>query len=256
MPVGPWEQREILMIVKAYPNPEDEYGEACCTAGVDTNGNWTRIWPVPFRDLPKNRQFSKWQWIKALVRRSADPWPESHDIQPETIEPGDKVDTAKAWQKRLAYLSPHFVESVEQLQQLRQDGTQTMGSIRPREVLELVIEERDDPNWQPGQLGKLLQQGLFIGPKSTLERIPYKFSYRFRCDDAACKIVHKLQILDWELAEAYRSWRVKYGADWEKALRQTFETELFSKDLIFNLGNYIKYPNNFGIVGLVYPPKT
>jgi hypothetical protein len=244
------------MIVKAYPNPEDEYGEACCTAGVDSDGNWLRIWPVPFRDLPLNKRFAKWQWIKAKIRHSSDPRPESHDIQPDTIELGDKIDTGKAWAKRLSYLAPHYVQSVEALQALQQAGQQTMGTIRPSEVIEFVIEERDDPNWKPGQLGKLSQQGLFTGPKATLERIPLKFSYRFKCDDAQCKIVHKFQILDWEVAESYRSWRVTYGADWEKALRQKYEKELLAKDLVFNLGNYIKYPTSFGIVGLVYPPKT
>lgn len=255
MPAGPWEQREVLMIVKAYPNPEDEYGEACCTAGVDSHGNWLRLWPVPFRDLRPEQKFAKWQWIRAMVRRSSDPRPESHELQPETIQPGDKLDTGKAWQKRLVYLAPHFVDSVEHLKQLQQLGTQTMGSMRPREVLEFVIEERDDPNWRPGDLGRLGQQGLFTGPKATLERIPYKFSYRFRCDDASCASIHKLQVLDWELAEAYRSWRVRYADGWERALRQRFESDLLGKDLIFNLGNYIKYPGNFGIVGLVYPPR-
>ncbi len=251
-----WEERDVLMIVKAYPNPEDEYGEACCTAGVDSLGNWIRIWPVPFRDLRREQKFAKWQWIKAKIRHSSDPRPESHDIQPETIQVGGKVDTGKAWTKRLAYLSANYVRSVEELEALQLAGQQTMGSIRPREIIEFVIEERDDPNWKPGQLGKLAQLGLFTGPKATLERIPLKFSYRFTCDDARCKIVHKLQILDWEVAEAYRSWRVTYGEDWEWALRQKFEHELPAKDLILNLGNYIKYPTRFGIVGLVYPPKT
>lgn len=256
MPVGAWEDRDVLMIVKAYPNPEDEYGEACCTAGVDTRGEWVRIWPIPFRDLRDDQKFKKWQWIRAQMRRSSDPRPESHEVQPETIELGPRVDTTKAWTKRLAYLAPHFVDSVEHLQALQQAGTQTMGSIRPREVVEFVIEERDDPNWKPGQLGLLAQQGLFTGPKATLERIPLKFSYRFRCATLACKTVHKFQVLDWEVAESYRSWRVSYGDKWESALRQKYEVELPSKDLIFNLGNYIKYPNNFGIVGLVYPPKV
>lgn len=244
------------MIVKAYPNPEDDYGEACCTAGVDRDGNWLRIWPVPFRDLRPDQKFTKWQWITATIRHSSDPRPESYEVQPETIRVRERVDTSKDWRKRLALLSGHFVGSVEELQTLQQTGTQTMGSIRPREVFEFVIEERDDPNWKPGQLGLLAQQGLFTARRALLERIPFKFSYRFRCDDASCRTAHKLQILDWELAEAYRSWRVTYGEAWEQAIRNKFETELLAKDLIFNLGNYIKYPNSFGIVGLVYPPKS
>lgn len=211
---------------------------------------------MPFRDLRGDQKFKKWQWIRAQIRKSSDPRPESHEVQPETIELGSRVDTTKAWAKRLAYLGPHFVDSVEHLQALQGAGSHTMGTIRPREVVEFVIEERDDQNWKPGQLGLLAQQGLFTGPKAVLDRIPFKFSYRFRCDDAKCQIVHKMQILDWELAEAYRSWQMTYGKDWERVLRQKFETELLGKDLIFNLGNYIKYPTSFGIVGLVYPPKT
>lgn len=257
MPAGPWETREVLMIVKAYPNPEDEYGEACCTAGVDRDGNWVRIWPIPFRDLKPEQKFKKWQWITATMRRSADPRPESHELQSETIVCGDTVDTNKAWVKRLAHLAPHFVGSVEELTQMQKSGLQTMGTIRPREVVEFVIEERDDPNWKPGQAARLSQLSLFTAAKATLERIPYKFSYRFICGGNDCRITHKLQILDWEVAEAYRSWRDKYGAaGWGAAMHEKFSGELLGKDLIFNLGNYIKYPMNFGIVGLVYPPKT
>jgi len=244
------------MVVKAYPNPEDEYGEACCTAGVDDDDNWIRIWPIPFRDLRPDQKFKKWQWITATVRKSNDPRPESHELQPDTIVLGDVVDTKRAWTKRLAVLAPHYVKSVEELQEMQKNGAQTMGTIRPREVLAFVIEERDDPNWKAVQAAQLNQQGLFTAPKLALERIPYKFSYRFTCDDDKCKTIHKLQILDWEVAEAYRSWRAKYGPDgWEAAMHLKFSQELPGKDLIFNLGNYIKYPARFGIVGIVYPPK-
>jgi len=195
------------MVVKAYPNPEDEYGEACCTAGVDDDDNWIRIWPIPFRDLRPDQKFKKWQWITATVRKSNDPRPESHELQPDTIVLGDVVDTKRAWTKRLAVLAPHYVKSVEELQEMQKNGAQTMGTIRPREVLAFVIEERDDPNWKAVQAAQLNQQGLFTAPKLALERIPYKFSYRFTCDDDKCKTIHKLQILDWEVAEAYRSWR-------------------------------------------------
>lgn len=43
----------------------EDLGEAVCTAGVDREGNWIRVYPVAFRDLPLDRRFRKYQWVRA-----------------------------------------------------------------------------------------------------------------------------------------------------------------------------------------------
>ncbi len=249
-----WQQREILIAVKAYPNPEEEYGEGCCTAGVDREGRWLRIWPVPFRDLAPKQRFKKWQWIRAVIRKSADPRPESHEVQPDTIECLETVATEGSWAERAALIERHFLPSLEELKTQQEAGTRTMAYVRPKEILSFEIEARPRAKWTEREAGLIGRLSLFSKPKAPLERIPFKFYYRFRCADTRCG-THRLQVIDWEIHESYRSWLRDYGPKWEEALRQKYEQELPSRDLCFNLGNYIKYPTSFGICALYYPPR-
>ena len=84
--VQEWRQREVCMMVKAYPNPVEYLGEAVCTAGIDRDGDWVRVYPVAFRDLAFVKRFKKYQWIRACLRRSPDPRPESYEIDHDSIE--------------------------------------------------------------------------------------------------------------------------------------------------------------------------
>lgn len=44
-----------------------------------------------------------------------------------------------------------------------------------------------DPTWSDAQLGILRQGHLFQkGPDMELEKIPYKFQYKFYCDESSC----------------------------------------------------------------------
>jgi hypothetical protein len=45
--------KRVLITVKTYPNPSKSYQETVCTAGIDEDKNWIRIYPVNFRAKPK-----------------------------------------------------------------------------------------------------------------------------------------------------------------------------------------------------------
>jgi hypothetical protein len=62
---------DVLVLVKAYPQPSTKYTESVCVAGlrVDTPmPEWVRLYPVQFRLLKRERQFSKYDLIRVLVR--------------------------------------------------------------------------------------------------------------------------------------------------------------------------------------------
>src|SRR5436190_17504101 len=80
---------------EGYPNPQEDFGEASCTAGMTADGRWLRVNPVPFRQLRGDQKFEKWEWIQATVRPGGDSRPESHLVQPESIQPLRKVGTGK-----------------------------------------------------------------------------------------------------------------------------------------------------------------
>ncbi len=46
-------KQEILILAKTYPTFSQKYFELVCTAGINTQGEWRRIYPIPFRELPE-----------------------------------------------------------------------------------------------------------------------------------------------------------------------------------------------------------
>ncbi len=78
----------ILILAKTYPYPSTKYRETSCIAGINEEGRLLRLFPVPFRYLQGEKQFSKWQWITARIRKaSKDHRPESHTYLATTVCP-------------------------------------------------------------------------------------------------------------------------------------------------------------------------
>ena len=92
-------------------------------------------------------------------------------------------------------------------------------------------------------------------PSGDLELIPFRFRYRFHCDDDSCN-GHHIAAIDWEVGQSYRSWRRRYGeSGWRGAMRQKYLEELPEKDLHFVVGTHRVY-QSWMIVGLIYPPRV
>src|SRR5580698_1375504 len=95
-------KERLLITVKTYPTLSRTYGETVCTAGVRQDGTWMRIYPVPFRRLDEDQQYSKFDWIEAGFRRSTkDPRPETfHPLDMGQIERVDHMGTEDGWRER------------------------------------------------------------------------------------------------------------------------------------------------------------
>lgn len=209
--------------------------------------------------MATDNRFSKWQWITTdLVKATGDPRPESYKLNADTIKVEDKVGTADNWQARRDILKPLVRKSMCDVrsEQEQNGGSPTLAVFKPDRIKRLIIEDEENPDWTSDQLNILKQDDLFQkAPKQTLEKIPFKFKYEFACGNAGCN-GHTMSCTDWEIAEAYRNWRSKYGERWESAFRQRFEREMIEKnDTHFMVGTVHKHPNNWIIVGLFYPPK-
>jgi hypothetical protein len=254
------QERRILVVVKTYPNPSRTYVETVCCAGVDVDScSWVRLYPIRFRQLA-DKGFAKYQIIRCRVRKAIqDPRPESYRIDEKTIVPERFVDTSGRWHKRFAIMPPAS-RSLDDIQAANRSKARiSLGMFRPKQVMRLVIEPATP--WTEAQRAALKQQRMGLdGPGlehlRQLEQIPWKFSYEFECDDEHCR-GHKLQILDWEIGEAYRQWSRKYPADWEARIRDRFEREFtIEKDLHLVVGTVSTHPHTFVIIGLVYPPRS
>ena len=65
---GRKQKLKILITVKTYPIPSKKYDELVCTAGVTETGDFIRLYPINFRELPFTRQYKKYQWVEAANR--------------------------------------------------------------------------------------------------------------------------------------------------------------------------------------------
>ena len=255
----------ILILCKTYPSPSARYAETSCVAGINQKGEMRRIYPVPFRTIRDEKQFKKWQWVEARVERSRnDNRPESYKIYVDTIKCDDKpLATSDGWRERRAWLDkiPQF-ESFDAAEQARQRHGLTLVLVRPSRVIALEIRKTGSPIWTEEEKQKLLQlqnQGeLFDETDSRtlrlLKKLPYDFHYRYECDAATGKSAHRHKIVDWEAGALFWNVRRRHGDHWEKPFRAKLEQDLPAKDLMFLLGTMHRFPDQWLIVSLIYPP--
>jgi hypothetical protein len=252
-----WIKKRVLITVRSYPLPSAKSVEASCTAGITDDGKWIRLYPVPYRLLDDSQKFKKYQWVTIDVAKARnDRRPESHNPRLDQIQIGETLPPNDAWRARWSIIRPLLGASMCSIQRERDEhGFPTLAIVKPREITALSIED-SEPNWTPKQQASLNQGLLFdVGPAQKLKKIPFDFKYEFKCGDPACK-GHKMTCTDWEMAEAYRAWRERYGNKWQSAFRNKFEIEMTKKfDTHFFVGNQHQAPTAWIIVGLFYPPK-
>ena len=53
-------QAQVLISVKTCPLPSNKYDELVYTAGFLPDGQWIRLYPIPFRKLSYEVQFNKY----------------------------------------------------------------------------------------------------------------------------------------------------------------------------------------------------
>lgn len=249
--------RRALILVRTYPVPAKSGVEVSCTAAVDEEGNWLRLFPIPYRFLGQDQRFRKYQWIEVDITKASDARPESFKIRPGSVKiVSGQLPTTNDWKARKEYVLPLRSHCMCCLQRtLETDGKPTLGVFRPKSIKRLVISPAAT-TWSQSQL-EILRQGLLFeeAPTEELEKVPFTFYYEFSCDEADCP-GHRLSCTDWEMGQSWRSWRDKYGEEgWEEKFRQTYESDMINRfDTHFYVGTVHRHPRSWIIVGLFYPP--
>jgi len=116
-------QRKILVLitVKTYPIPSSKYDELVCTAGVTETGDFVRLYPINFRDLPFDQKFKKYQWIevKASKHTGREQRKESYRPDSESISIcGDPIKPNPGnWRSRSLYVLKNKAKSIEDLKE-------------------------------------------------------------------------------------------------------------------------------------------
>ncbi len=258
------EQRNlrVLITVKTYPIPSSKYDELVCTAGVTETGDFVRLYPINFRDLPYDRQYKKYQWIEVTVSRHTgrDTRKESYRPVSESIRTrGNPIKPNPGnWRDRSLYVLQNKAKSMEDLRKRQESDQTSLGIFKPRNIHDLVIQP-DSSDWNPKFLAALRQQRIWEDRTNSLvppRKVPFKFMYRFQCNDENCN-GHEMSIIDWEIAALF--WRMAdQGRTPESAaeeVKRKFLEDLCGddKDTHFFVGTTLKYPKSWIILGVYYP---
>jgi hypothetical protein len=215
--------------------------------------------PVPFRELPLVSRFKKYETIEVAVEKAGnDPRPESYTPNTDSIRVVRQTLPSGKAKERRGYIEPLLQPSMCAIRRAREADGASLGVFRPGELLGFTWEPDDSP-WDAAQEAKLQQMSLLMPDKTTLERIPYRFRYLYRCVDEPKCNTHSQTIIDWEIQQAFRSWRDEHQSE-EAALeriRHKWAEQMFGpkRDTYFYTGNQHLNPDSFLILGVFWPEK-
>lgn len=266
------EKQRVLITVKTYPTLSRRYGETVCTAGVRSDGTWVRIYPVPFRRLHEDQQYSKYDWIEArLARNSSDPRPET--FRPldagELESPIGHMGTSDAWRERRELLlkTARVHDRLDALIAGAKANQLSLAVFKPARIVDFVWE-RESREWDPDRVRQMRdatkQFDLFADNSwretfRLIPKLPYSFSYRF--EDATGR-PSELQILDWEAGALFWNCLKSSHGNEPQALakvRQKYFVEFLKRDLHFFLGTtqqfHFRAPNPWVIIGVLPIPQ-
>jgi hypothetical protein len=259
------EHLKVLITVKTFPIPSSKYDELVCTAGVNEHGDFVRLYPINFRDLPFSQQYKKYQWLEvdAIKHTGRDSRKESYRPDCDSIRLiGKPLSTDNNWAERAAYALAKRSQSMEELEAKQEQDKASLGIFRPKEVCDLVWTPTD-ADWKPGFKAALSQQRLWENRKASKEpprKVPWKFQYKFVCDDPRCKGNHQKMLEDWELGALY--WNcIDAGASPDEACQKVKQKYLdqicaSDRDTHFYVGTILAHPKSWVIIGVFWPKKA
>ena len=255
-------QMQVLVTVKAAPNPSERYGETVCVAGIRaelTNPGWVRLYPINFRDLRSDETFRKYQMITLdAIPARGDQRRESWKPILPTIVQGEFL---KPWKPRRRWLDDYVEDSMCKLNADARDhaDAKSLALVRPRKVSGLKIKEH--PGWTPEEQRKIdnyiSQPDLFdMRAKTALQPPRFRGKYLYHCHQAGCK-GHEQGILDWEFVMLQRQLMGESDSYIRAELESKFLTVMCNpkRDIAFYVGNQAKRVHVFSVLGVCYPER-
>jgi hypothetical protein len=262
------ETATVLVTVKTYPSPSDKYGETVCVAGVRLDRGhleWIRLYPMRFRLVDYEQQFTKYEVIEVPVVSPGgrDPRPESMRPDQTRLRSVRRIDTGRNWAERRQLMRP-LIGATTTCDLIAAnnavDYSQPAPSLGLVKVHDARISVADGDPWDDRQLAKVskaAQPDLFnTDGFKELEPAPFRVTVRYRCGSPGCPS-HEPSLLDWETGQAGRRWSREAGsARAKEMLLQKYEG-LFdaSHDAHLYVGNLHQHRASFSGLG-VWSPKV
>lgn len=262
------EMATVLVTVKTYPSPSDKYGETVCVAGArldDGEPSWVRLYPMKFRLVDYEQQFTKYEILEIPVTRhgSGDPRPESMRPDQSRMRSIRKVGTSRNWAERRELIRP-LIGATTTCELIAAnhavDYSQSAPSLGLVKVNDAEVKVADGEPWEPNQLAKVIKaaQPDLFNPDGfrELQPAPFRVTIRYRCANSGCN-GHRPSLRDWETGQAGRRWSRDNGATRAKQMLQAKYESLFGDDIDTHLfvGNLHRHRMSFSALG-VWSPKV
>lgn len=261
-----YEDAKVLIMAKTYPTHSREYNELVCTAGLRIDKipfTFIRLYPIPFRQLERESQYSKWQIINVRIRkRDSDHRPESYEVEPRSIQPTSTIIRPNdGWRKRCSYLKGFFeqTDSCTLLRNAKANKTeaQSLALVKPRKIDDVILGINPDYR-EAREKGTAKEEEVLTLFGTEFRQVypsPVSLKYKYHCQDADCRS-HTQSVIDWEVqAAAYKRWEDGDPQDALDFVRDRFVDHLKDRDLWFFVGNVHKRPADFMILSFFYPER-
>lgn len=255
---------EIVVSVMAYPAISTRHGEVVCVAGFrhDTlwEPTWVRLFPFRVRDIPTELRVRKWDVIRLRVRKArSDRRPESFTPDMDSIRVVGHLDTKRNWEARRALVDPHRGRTMRQvLDQQAAEGI-SLAVVEPGEILDLEVTARSTKELQEARERaerEIAQGDLFsLDDRLPLEPVPFDFHMVLQYPDEDQP--RRLKVVDWEINQAFRNYRSNYREP-EQEVRKHWLSDVCGpgRDPCFLIGNQHRFPDQWLLLGIVWPKKS
>ena len=111
-------------------------------------------------------------------------------------------------------------------------------------------DDRRTESYRQGSLFEETDRDLRL-----LRKLPYDFHFRYQFNTLSGPMQYRHKIVDWEVGALFWNLKRAHGQNWETPFRAKIEQQLPSKDLMFLMGTIHRFPGQWLIVSLFYPPK-
>ena len=210
-------EAEAVVIVKAAPQLGQRHGETVCSAEVDLQGNWLRLYPVAFRTLDEGRKFGRWDRIRFRWRLpNDDPRPESRRVDQDSIRITGELKPSE----RQRFLAARIVTGLKR----EREANRSLALLRPR-VLGFSCQRKseDEMAKDTAAFAALHNQADLFNTKPLIPSQPCPFplppppppppplSSRVPLREGGRRSAGHLP--DWEIEATFYNWHRSFGEE-------------------------------------------
>jgi hypothetical protein len=239
-------KKRVYILVKAYPQPSQQYEETVCCAGVTEEGEFLRLYPIRYRRLMPEQKFDRYDLCEMSIwRDKKDYRPESHKVDADSIRIVKKGNLLKYDQKPKLWL-PFVTDSLAKLKQDNVEIERSLGIIKPdKQGIKFFWHTANGESEEDKSLRQ--QASLFDSEPLTPLKVEYNFGYKFTSGGFS----HEMKIHDWEVQATYFNYKRHYGSEVLPRMEKEFGERFLSRNLHFVMGTMKAHHRQFIIVGLL-----